>query len=83
VNFIPNSEGSLVLFCWWFASRFSAIDSLQECSSLFEEPKGSAAFTGYAAGRHLRTHPYFDCRMYFFNSLAVLAGYLCEFHTKQ
>jgi hypothetical protein len=27
---------------------FSAINSLQECSSLFEEPKGGAAFAGYA-----------------------------------
>jgi hypothetical protein len=28
-------------------------------------------------------HPYFDCCLYFFNLLAVLAEYLCEFHTKQ
>jgi hypothetical protein len=28
-------------------------------------------------------HPYFDCHFYFFNSLAVLAGHFCEFHTKQ
>jgi hypothetical protein len=33
-----------------FAPRFSAIDSLQECSSLFEELKGGAAFAGYTAG---------------------------------
>jgi hypothetical protein len=29
-----------------FASCFSAIDSLQECSQLFEELKGGTAFTG-------------------------------------
>jgi hypothetical protein len=62
---------------------FSAIDSLQECSSLLEELKGSAAFTGYAVGRCLRTHPYFDCCLYFSNLFALLAGHLCEFHTKQ
>jgi hypothetical protein len=50
---------------------------------LFEEPKGGAAFAGYAAGRHLCTHPYFDCCYYFSNSFAVLAGHLCEFHTEQ
>jgi hypothetical protein len=51
---------------------------------LFEKPKGGTAFAGYTAGRCLCMHPYFDCCLYyFFNSLAVLAGYLCEFHTKQ
>jgi hypothetical protein len=83
VNFIPNSEWSIPLFCWLFAPCFSAIYSLQECSSLFEELKGGAAFAGYVVGRHLCMHPYFDCCLYFFNLLAVLAGHLCEFHTKQ
>jgi hypothetical protein len=50
---------------------------------LFEEPKGGAAFSGYVAGRRFCTYPYFDCRFYFSNSFAVLAGHLCEFHTKQ
>jgi hypothetical protein len=59
------------------------MDSLQECSSLFEELKGGAAFAGYAAGRLLCMYPYFDCPFYFFNSFAVLAGHLSEFHTKQ
>jgi hypothetical protein len=84
VNFILNShEGSLALFLSVVCPCFSAIDSLQECSSLFEEPKGGAAFMGYAAGRCLCTDPYFDCRFYFSNSFAVLAGHLCEFHTEQ
>jgi hypothetical protein len=39
-------RGALLCSCWLLAPRFSAIDSLQECSSLFEEPKGGAAFTG-------------------------------------
>jgi hypothetical protein len=43
---------------------------------LFEEPKGGAAFAGYAVGRHLCTYPYFDCHFYFSNSFAVLAGHL-------
>jgi hypothetical protein len=50
---------------------------------LFEELKGGAAYAGYVVGRHLRMHPYFDCRLHFANSFAVLAGYLCEFHTEQ
>jgi hypothetical protein len=83
VNFIPNSEGSLALFLLVVCPMFSAIDSLQECSSLFEVPKGSAAFAGYVVGRCLHTHPYFDCHLYFFNLLAILAGHLCEFHTEQ
>jgi hypothetical protein len=76
-------RGALLCSCWLFAPHYSAINSLQECSSLFEEPKGSATFAGYVAGRRLCMHPYFDCCLYFFNLLAVLAGYLCEFHTKQ
>jgi hypothetical protein len=76
-------RGALLCSCWLFAPCFSAIDSLQECSSLFEEPKGGAAFVGYTAGRCLCTYPYFDCCFYFSNSSAVLAGYLCEFHTEQ
>jgi hypothetical protein len=83
VNFLQNSEGSIALFLSVVAPRFSAINSLQECSSLFEEPKGSTAFAGYTAGRHLRMHPYYDCRYYFSNSFAVLVGHLCEFHTEQ
>jgi hypothetical protein len=39
-------RGALLSSCWLFASHFSAIDSLQECSRLFEELKGGAAFTG-------------------------------------
>jgi hypothetical protein len=46
VNFIPNSEGSLALFLLVDCPMLSAIDSLQECSWLFEELKGGAAFTG-------------------------------------
>jgi hypothetical protein len=76
-------RGALLCSCWLFAPRYSAIDSLQESSSLFEELKGGAAFAGFVAGRRLRTHPYFDCCYYFSNSFAVLAGHLCEFHTKQ
>jgi hypothetical protein len=75
-------EGGFLCSCRLLAPRFSAIDSLQECSSLFEEPKGGAAFTGYAAGRPLCTYPYFDCCFYFSNLFAVLAGHLCEFHTE-
>jgi hypothetical protein len=45
VNFIPNS-GALLCSCRLLAPRFSAIDSLQECSALFEKPKGGAAFAG-------------------------------------
>jgi hypothetical protein len=76
-------RGDLLCSCWLFVPHFSAIDSLQECSSLFEELKGSTAFAGYVAGRRICMHPYFDCHLYFFNLLAVLAGYLCEFHTEQ
>ncbi len=75
-------RGTLLCSCLLFAPCFSAIDSLQECSSLFEKPKGGAAFAGYTVGRCLCKHPYFDCHVYFFNSLAVLAGHLCEFHTE-
>jgi hypothetical protein len=47
VNFILNSKGGALLSsCQLFAPRFSAIDSLEECSQLFEELKGGAAFTG-------------------------------------
>jgi hypothetical protein len=76
-------RGALLCSCQLFAPHFSAINSLQECSSLFEEPKGGATFVGYVAGRRLCMHPYFDCCLYFFNLLAVLAGHLCEFYTKQ
>jgi hypothetical protein len=76
-------SGALLCSCQLFAPSFSAIDSLQECSSLFEKPKGGTAFAGYAVGRHLCMYPYFDCCFYFSNSFAVLAGHLCEFHTKQ
>ena len=44
-------RGDLLCSCWLFAPHFSAIDGLQECSSLFEELKGSTAFAGYMAGR--------------------------------
>jgi hypothetical protein len=56
-------RGALLCSCRLFAPRFSAIDSLQECSSLFEEPKGGSAFAGYAAGRHLHIFPtsFCDC----------------------
>jgi hypothetical protein len=50
---------------------------------LFEELKGSAAFAGLVVGRHLHTHPYFISCLYFSNSVALLAGHLCEFHNKQ
>jgi hypothetical protein len=76
-------RGALLCSCRLFAPHFSAIDCLQECSSLFEELKGGAAFVGYATGRCLCMYPYFDCRFYFSNSFAVLAGHLCEFHTEQ
>jgi hypothetical protein len=55
-----------------FAPRFSAIDILQECSSLFEEPKGSAAFAGFAAGRRLCMNPYLDCHYYFSNLFSII-----------
>jgi hypothetical protein len=42
-----------------FAPHFSAIDSLQECSQLFEVLKAGTAFAGEVVGRHLHTHPYF------------------------
>jgi hypothetical protein len=83
VNFIPNSEGSLALFLLVVSPMLSAIGSLQECSSLFEELKGSTAFAGYAVGRRLCTYPYFNCRFYFSISFAASAGHLCEFHTEQ
>jgi hypothetical protein len=54
-NFIPNSNGALLCSFHLFAQHFSAINSLQECSWLFEELKGSAAFAGLVAGRHLCT----------------------------
>jgi hypothetical protein len=56
-------RGALLCSCRLLAPRFSAIDSLQECSSLFEEPKRSAAFAGYAAGRYLHIFPtsFWDC----------------------
>jgi hypothetical protein len=53
----PTVRGALLCSCWLFAPRSSAIDSLQECSSLFEERKGGAAFAGYAAGRWLHIFP--------------------------
>jgi hypothetical protein len=72
-------RGALLCSCRLFAPHFSAIDSLQECSSLFEELKGGTAFAGYAAGRRLCMYPYFDCHFYFFNSFAVLAGTCVNF----
>ncbi len=39
-------RGALLCSCWLFAPRFSAIDSLQECSQLFEALKGGTAFAG-------------------------------------
>jgi hypothetical protein len=80
VNLIPNSEGSLALF---LSPHVSAIDSLQECSRLFEEVKGSTAFKRLAVGRCLCMHPYFVSCLYFSNLVAVLAGHLCEFHIEQ
>jgi hypothetical protein len=56
VNFIPVS-GALLCSRRLFAPHFSAINSLQECSSLFEELKGGAAFAGYVAGRRLHIFP--------------------------
>jgi hypothetical protein len=50
---------------------------------LFEQLKGSTVFAGLAAQRLLCTHPYFISCLYFSNLVAVLAGHLCEFHTKQ
>ena len=48
MNIIPNSQQSPALFLSVvvFVPCFSAIDGLQECSQLFELPKGGAAFTG-------------------------------------
>jgi hypothetical protein len=43
-------RGTLLCSHWLFAPRFSAIDSLQECSSLFEKSKGGTAFAGYVVG---------------------------------
>jgi hypothetical protein len=76
-------RGALLCSCWLFAPCFSAIDSLQEHSRLFEELKGSAAFAGREAGRSLCTNPYFVYCMYLLDLVAVLAGHLCEFHTEQ
>jgi hypothetical protein len=76
-------RGALLCSCWLFAPCFSAIDSLQECCQLFEELKGRTAFAGLAVGRRLCTHPYFISCLYFSDLVAVLAGHLCEFHTKQ
>ncbi len=39
-------RGALLCSCQLFTPRISAIDSLQECSQLFEELKGGAAFAG-------------------------------------
>jgi hypothetical protein len=50
---------------------------------LKSEPKGGAAFTGLMVGRRLHMHPYFVSCLYFSDSVAVLAGHLCEFHTEQ
>jgi hypothetical protein len=52
-------RGALLCSCRLFAPRFSAIHSLQECSSLFEKPKGSTAFTGYAVGSFVLTPLHF------------------------
>jgi hypothetical protein len=76
-------SGAFLCSCWLFAPCFSAIDTLQECSSLFEEPKGGTAFAGYTVGRRLHMHPNFDCHFYFSNLFAVLAGHFCEFHNEQ
>ncbi len=76
-------RGALLCSCQLFAPHFSAIDSLQECSWLFEELKGSAAFTRLVVGRCLCMHPYFVSHLYFLVLVAVLDGHLCEFHTKQ
>jgi hypothetical protein len=46
VNFILNSEWSLALFLSVVCPTLSAINSLQECSWLFEELKGGAVFAG-------------------------------------
>jgi hypothetical protein len=46
VNLYWTVRGALLCSCQLFAPHFSAIDSLQECSWLFEEPKGGAAFAG-------------------------------------
>jgi hypothetical protein len=56
-------SGALLCSHQLFAPHFSAIDSLQECSSLFEELKGGAAFAGYVAGRPLHIFPtsFCDC----------------------
>jgi hypothetical protein len=83
VNFILNSEGSLALAVPVGCLPHTFLQSLQECSQLFEELKGGAAFTGLVAGRHLHMHPYFVSCLYFSDSVAVLAGHLCEFHTEQ
>jgi hypothetical protein len=55
--FFTMQGGASCRFHWLFAPSFSAINSLQECSSLFEELKGGTAFAGYAAGRHLHIFP--------------------------
>jgi hypothetical protein len=83
VNFKPNSEGSVALFLLVVCPCFSAIDSLQERSQLFEELKGGTAFAGLTVGRCLCMHPYFNSCLYFSDLVVVLAGHLCEFHTKQ
>jgi hypothetical protein len=62
-------RGALLCSCRLFAPHFSAINSLQECSSLFDELKGSAAFAGYMAGRHLHLFPtsFWDCFHFFYH----------------
>jgi hypothetical protein len=53
-------KGALLCSCWLFAPCFSAIDSLQECSQLFEELKGGAGCFCRIGGRKAPSHaPYF------------------------